>query len=353
MFKRTYGDNPIGVPSLSSASGTTGGYRQVTIKEEPTTFYNQYPEQYPEWYDEYGNEDQEFSPDYPSTSESEYNEMETTNSDDPGYNEEENTYCQQYSRPPGRGNPYGRGQWQPYGRGRTRGHQSGIRRPFYGRPRGVQSHPHTQQKGNQSQPYSNQPRTGIMCYNCRKIGHCARDCPEKPRSAPQRGSYGKFNGPTYFQSDFNLNEQDEDTIYLTGEAVNKALLDTGAASTVCGQSWMDVFEETLTPAQKSSIKVKESNKPFRFGDGKVTHASVQKTIPVTICGQDVFLETHVVKNDIPLLLSRTSMKKMKMVIDNEHDKIYALGGQEDLITTGSGHIVIPIAKEKADVLLTW
>ena len=351
-LKRTYGEIPR---ASTSSMSSNSGYR---IKEEPPTMYThddqyQYYDQYPE-YEEYY---EDYSSQYPSTSDSDITDAESgsLNEEQQVY-EEENTYYQHYPRPrpPGRGNPYGRGHWQPYGRGRARGHQSGFRRPFNGRPRGMQSHPYSNQKGQgiQSQSYSNQQAPGITCYNCRKIGHCARDCPEKPRTAPKRGSYGKFSGPTYFQSDFNLNEQDEDTIYLTGEAVNKALLDTGAASTVCGQRWLDVFEETLTPAQKSSIKVKATNKPYRFGDGKVTYASVQKTLPVNICGQDVFLETHVVKNDIPLLLSRTSMKKMKMVIDNEHDKIYALGGQEDLITTASGHIVIPIAKDKAEVMMT-
>ena len=44
------------------------------------------------------------------------------------------------------------------------------------------------------------------------------------------------------------------------------------------------------------------------------------------------------------MLSRESMKGMRMKIDNEHDKVFALDGEDDLIITKTGHMVIPIGR---------
>ena len=39
---------------------------------------------------------------------------------------------------------------------------------------------------------------------------------------------------------------DEDIVYLMGQTVNKAILDTGATTTVCGEDWIKLYEESLT-----------------------------------------------------------------------------------------------------------
>ena len=138
---------------------------------------------------------------------------------------------------------------------------------------------------------------------------------------------------TFFESEFELQDNDDNLIILMGETVNKALLNTGASSTVCGKKWLEVFEESLTPQDKSEIEVNSCEKSFRFGDGENVISTFKKKLPVSICGQEVVLDTFVVDNDVPLLLSRDTMKKMKMTINNEHDKIYALGREENLIIT--------------------
>ena len=109
----------------------------------------------------------------------------------------------------------------------------------------------------------------------------------------------------------------------------------------------------MTPDERTLIETFPCKKTFRFGDGDSVLSDHVKRIPITMCGKEITLDVFVVKNDIPLLLSRETMKKMKMTIDNEHDKIYALGGESDLIITKTGHMVIPIARvaEKSNMQL--
>jgi len=157
---------------------------------------------------------------------------------------------------------------------------------------------------------------------------------------------------TFFESDFKLKDENKCITYLMGEATNKALLDTGASSTVCGKKWLTVFEESLTSAEHEEVKVTPCEKNFCFGDGDAVTARIQKALPVTICGQKVTLNVFIVENDIPLLLSRESMKKMKMKIDTETDKVYAFGGEENLVITKSGHMMIPIGRCESSISQT-
>ena len=52
-----------------------------------------------------------------------------------------------------------------------------------------------------------------------------------------------------------MEDEEESIIHLMEESVNKALLDTGASTTVCGQKWLDIFEDSLTPNEKSEIEI--------------------------------------------------------------------------------------------------
>ena len=209
------------------------------------------------------------------------------------------------------------------------------------RPRGGSSGYNAYKKPNNFQNFSGEKKDtkkDVRCHKCREWGHIKYDCPQWKTKKDE----SKMN---FFQSDFTFEDNlDSSLTFLMGETVNKALLDTGASSTVCGAKWMKNFEDSLTPDEREQICDVEEKKSFRFGDGKSVASCTKKKIPVTLCGKDILLETHVVENDVPLLLSRVSMKKMGMKIDNQNDKIFAFGGEEDLIITQSGHMVVPIGR---------
>jgi hypothetical protein len=141
----------------------------------------------------------------------------------------------------------------------------------------------------------------------------------------------------------DIEESDEDLFFSVTQA-NKALLDTGAPSTVCGEEWFSVFVESLTPAERHEITEVANQKTFRFGDGKSVVSDVVKTIPIRLCGRDMLLKTHVIKNSIPLLLSGESMEKMKCIINLSRMKFIIGEDEQELIKTDSGHVAVAIGR---------
>ena len=69
-------------------------------------------------------------------------------------------------------------------------------------------------------------------------------------------------------------------------------------------------------------------------------------LPVVIAGKEAIIKTDVVKSDIPLLLSRTAMKKAAVKMDLENDTATIFGKEINLNLTTSGHYCIPIDKSE-------
>ena len=55
------------------------------------------------------------------------------------------------------------------------------------------------------------------------------------------------------------------------------------------------------------------------------------------------IQTDVIQNDLPLLLSEDSMKKSNVTIDSANDKLCFLDQNVDIILTSSGHYAVPIS----------
>ena len=73
-------------------------------------------------------------------------------------------------------------------------------------------------------------------------------------------------------------------------------------------------------------------KIYQFGDGTLVQAVGNVDFPIAMGSKYVILNTDIVPSDIPLLLSRKSMKK----------NTDAFGQQTQLMNTKSGHDTIPI-----------
>ena len=58
-----------------------------------------------------------------------------------------------------------------------------------------------------------------------------------------------------------MEDKEESIIHLMEESVNKALLNTGASTTVGGQKWLDIFEDSLTPKEKNEIEILHVRRP--------------------------------------------------------------------------------------------
>ena len=93
---------------------------------------------------------------------------------------------------------------------------------------------------------------------------------------------------------------------------------------------------------KIQIKSVESNTSFKFGDGHKVFSDKKVTLPANITGINCFTDIELVKERISLLLSKSSLKKAKAVIDMANDKITIFDKKIDLYFSTSGHYCIDI-----------
>ena len=93
------------------------------------------------------------------------------------------------------------------------------------------------------------------------------------------------------------------------------------------------------------VTIVESNTPFKFGDGKTVFSKSKATFPAKIGRVDCFIESEIVDCEIPLLLSKPSLKRAQTVLDLSNDKASMFGQQIEVYSTSSGHYCIDIIGE--------
>ena len=166
------------------------------------------------------------------------------------------------------------------------------------------------------------------CSVCQSIYHWVRDCPDK-----EEDYIGLFTNE----------EQRLHMPQLLQETINCAILDCGCVKTVCGQLWLDMYTDTLTDEQKKMITEEKSNTRFRFGVGGPVYLSERKVkFPAVLGKKKVTIETDIINCELPLLLSKESMKKAETAINFKNDKVCMLGQTLDIKFTSSGHYAIPL-----------
>ena len=180
----------------------------------------------------------------------------------------------------------------------------------------------------------------LVCKSCGSFRHLLPDCPDSWENMRR----------------VNVTEE-EHAVLFTGydkveirrlgtDARNCAILDSACSSTVCGESWIRSYIQSLDEADKLKVSCIQSHKVFKFGGGTCLSSRGEYRLPAVIAGKDVTIKTDVVESDIPLLLSRTAMKKAAIKMDLEHDTATIMGKEIALNLTSSGHYCIPIDKSQ-------
>ena len=142
----------------------------------------------------------------------------------------------------------------------------------------------------------------------------------------------------------NDNEEPGQLKNLVSETWNCGLLDCGASKTVCGEVWLDEYLKSLTNEDQAKVKKYSSKSVYRFGDGEQIQATHGASIPAVIGNTKVKINTDIIPKDLPLLLSKSFMKRADMVLDFHTDTAKALGEVVQLATTSSGHYTIPLTR---------
>ena len=138
----------------------------------------------------------------------------------------------------------------------------------------------------------------------------------------------------------------EVNISFLAETFNFAILDSGCTKTVCGKSWMNVYRQSLSLEENEKIdkSMVSSDRSFKFGDGLLSKSVGKVKVPAKLSGAKVLIETDIVEQEIPMLLSRQSMEKANTIINFKTEEVFMLGCKQTLIKTSTGHYCIPLTR---------
>ena len=233
-----------------------------------------------------------------------------------------------------------RSNWQSCGRGRGgrgRGYRNGSYRPYntennsYGKGY-VDNNSGSSKNSGDTRRTNPLGRDGklMRCFKCDSTEHFSRDCPQS------RGN----RDPNEIHIVL-LNSEPEMTT-LVRESLGMGVLDSACTRTVTGRIWLNVYLDTLSVADKALVKQTKVDTKFRFGDGIEVKSVEEIEFPVVIGKKRVKIKANVVNNEIPLLLSKASMKRANIVLNFMNDTAEILGQNVKLYTTSSGHYCVPL-----------
>ena len=321
-LKRTFGDGSGILDKENTNPNLAGaGKSETDIKQETFTFYTK-------GQSSSGDTDQSG---YCSSGSSRRSRMMTTSSSDC---EEENVLYVN-------GGKYKRVDRQRPQREKTYEDRRDKRPNFYQRQRPEKTHEERRDKRPHYQPGS--PKKQPKCFICGAPDHIVATCPYNEYQKEDR----KSQELTFLTK---IDQQSEtvstDIGSFLAETEDKGLLDTGATSTVCGRKWLQDYVGCLPPWRAEQVTIQPCNVFFRFGNGGVVRASKLVKIPVEMFGQRLSIRTHVVDCSIPLLISRETMREFRFVIDICDKKVYAMGGEQPILETQSGHMAISIRRSE-------
>ena len=103
------------------------------------------------------------------------------------------------------------------------------------------------------------------------------------------------------------------------EMKTKAVIDTPSTKTVAGALWLQNYKQNLDETSFDQVEISESHKVFEFSDVlKVIAMSKAKSL-AQIGNIKCFIQAEIVQEKVPLLLSKTSLKKSGTVLNVQND----------------------------------
>ena len=183
----------------------------------------------------------------------------------------------------------------------------------------------------------------LTCHCCGSFRHFVIDCPHSWENR-EKGCNEEDEHAVLFVR----NRQTDDTqwrAYVNTNDCKYAILDSACSSTVCGNKWLTTYMNSLDSIERGKLCKVKSCKVFTFGNNLKFKSEGEYRIPATIAGRRVIIKTDVVAFEVPLLLSRSAMKRAQMKLNFEDDKVNIFGQDVDLETTASGHCCIKLERE--------
>ena len=185
----------------------------------------------------------------------------------------------------------------------------------------------------------------MKCFKCSKTDHLARYCPSKYTEIKDEANDDEaLMVITLMEVDDSESNEGENYEVFLCETDCTAILDTACTRTCCGEGWLSFYLDTLTEEELSQVEYSDVSRRYKFGSGEPVEAKKAVTFPCSLAGVDVRLTANIVQSRVPLLLSKESMKKAKMVIDIGNDEAKIFDKTVHLDQTSSGHYCIYLSK---------
>lgn len=173
----------------------------------------------------------------------------------------------------------------------------------------------------------------MPCKVCKSIYHFADQCPD---ATFYNENIALLQSTPAVKQNVSTMEQ------FTRDNFGLAVLDSGCNTTVCGAQWLDVYLSSLSESDLAKVTREKSEMQFKFGDNSPSKSDTLCKFPGEVCGKKVCIAAQVVSDQIPLLISKQTMKKASMILDFKNDTVEAFGAKQRLIFTNSGHCSIPL-----------
>ena len=185
------------------------------------------------------------------------------------------------------------------------------------------------------------------CAVCSSTMHWIRDCPHSYEKADEKAQTERKDHEDPESVSFSMFARCADAPIggslrgIVDELGDGALIDSGCANTVCGETWLANYVEGLSDYQRAHVIEQPSNQTFTFGDSRTFISTRKVTLPCVIGSIVGEVITDVVACNIPLLISIKSMRKMGMIIDFGSDTLRVMGTTVQLRRSRSGHVSLP------------
>ena len=102
------------------------------------------------------------------------------------------------------------------------------------------------------------------------------------------------------------------------------------------------YLQSLGNEDQQSVRKEKSETIFTIGNGKVFKSIKHVTLPTCIAYKIVLLTTEVIRDDIPLLLSKSTMKKAKTYINFSKDEVITFDEKVPVKFSTSEHYCIRV-----------
>ncbi|CAL4234854.1 unnamed protein product [Meganyctiphanes norvegica] len=131
---------------------------------------------------------------------------------------------------------------------------------------------------------------------------------------------------------------------LVLESYGHAILDSGCATTVCGEIWLNNYINSLEEEFQDLVAWEKSTQQFTFGGGHMAKSKGRVSIPCWMGGVQGNITTDVVTCHIPLLMGRKAMEKANMILVFQKHQLIWRDISINLKLTTTGHYGLPLGR---------